>query len=206
MRQLLFVLCLIPLLAGCPATDDSAAGETSSASFNPSEPIPAEGPLLNYDKLRLGMDSLALSQVYNAPQGKGDGFNRVIQQYGDVAHHIINFDLEEGQPLRRIVATFYRDRLYIIVDRREGINKAQRDEWFDGVVAEYGDEYEAPLPNSQWVWGAGESVSLTFTQDNASADFMTANVVLEHTPTRDAAHDYLELWEQEHPGEVPAVN
>jgi hypothetical protein len=196
-------LCgLLLALAGCPTPDESGGGSAGSTGFRPSEPIPAEHPLLGYDRLWLGMDSLALSQAYNAPQGRGDGFNRVIQQYGDVAHHIINFDREEGQPLRRIVASLFRDRMYIIVDRREGISLAQRDEWFAGLVEQYGEEYETILPTSQWSWGDKDGVLLTFTQDNASADLMTANVVLEHAPTRSAAHDYLELWEKEHPEDV----
>lgn len=199
---LLALLCV--LLTGCPAKDQSTTKDDSASagSFNPSEPIPADNPLLHYDKLWLGMDSLAMSQVYNAPQGKGAGFNRVIQQFGDVAHHIINFDPKEGQPLRRIVASFYRDQLYIIVDRREGITKEQRDEWFNSLVEAYGDKYDTILPTSQWSWGDKKGVLLTFTQDNASENYMTANVVLEHKPTREAAHEYLAAWEEAHPGQA----
>jgi len=199
---LLVVLCM--LFAGCPVQDKPTEKEdtASTGSFNPSAPIPAENPLTHYDKLWLGMDSLAMSQAYNAPQGKGAGFNRVIQQFGDVAHHIINFDPEQGQPLRRIVASFYRDQLYIIVDRREGITKEQRDEWFDSLVAAHGDKYQTVLPTSQWSWGDKDGVMLTFTQDNASENLMNANVVLEHGPTRKAAHDYLVAWEEAHPDEA----
>ncbi len=207
MRYLLALIALILLATGCPKQDtehagDAAADEQFKASIRPSEPIPEDSPLKEYAGLHLGMSGFEISQAYNAPQGKGDGFSRVVEFFGDVHHHRIDFERGEGEPGRVITAYMFRDELYILVDRREGFTKEHRDSWFDECVANYGEGYETILPNSQWSWGSVDSVMLTFTQDNASEDYMNGNVVLEHKPTREAAHNYLADWESRNPEAV----
>ena len=191
-------------LAGCPAPkeDTKQAADSATepaASINPGSPIPTDNSYQEYAGIYLGMGTVELSQVYNAPKGQGDGFTRVIEYFGDVQNHIITFEQVEGEPERRIVASLYRDELFIMVDRRDWITIAQRDSWWDEMVADYGDGYETVLPLSQWSWGDRDGVLLTFTQDNASEALMTANVVLKHIPTREAAHNYSVIWHEENP-------
>jgi len=194
---------LLMLSSGCPSqernTEKPAGQET--AAFIPSEPIPIEHPLLDYAGLWLGMNSVDISQAYSAPEGLGDGFTRGIERYGDVAHHTIRFDLAEGEPRRKIIAAFFRDQLYFIVDRREGLTSAQGEQWFQELKEAYGENPQMTIGGAQWIWGDGDGVSLTYTQDNASETYMTATVVLVHQPTRTAAHNYLIAWEEKHPVE-----
>ena len=200
--RLLALTSALALLTGCPpASEESAGGgdKDTGLTLTPTEPIPTEHPLLAYGGLWLGMNAVDISQAYNAPEGLGDGFTRGIERYGDVAHHTIRFDLVEGEPRRKIVASLYRDQLYFVVDRREGFNAEQARAWLEQCVADYGEDRRMTIGGAQWVWGSDEGVSLTFTQDNASEDYMNGTVVLKHEPTRRAAHDYLVVWEEEHP-------
>ena len=194
-------ILMLALVAGCPADGESKGGADSQPpqGLNPAQPIPEDNPYLEYAKLRLGMSAVDIAQVYNAPKGQGDGFTRVIEYHGDVHHHIIDFDAAEDREKRRIIASFYRDELYLIVDDRDWMTLEHRDAWWDELVALYGGDFEAVLRSSQWSWGDKESVLLTFTQDNASEKLMNGNVVLQHTPTWEAAHKFLEYWEAEHP-------
>lgn len=188
--------------AGCPRKDPAA----DAARFKPSAPLPASGALLSYDKLRLGMNAVELSQVYNAPEGRGEGFARVIAPYDAVAQHFITFDQQPGQPARRMICAFYRDQLYLLVDRREGLSAAQAQAWYDECRAAYGNPARETVAGAQWRWEMEGGVTLTFTQDNASPEYLLANVVLVHEPTRAAAHEYLAMWEKEHPqAEKPAA-
>ncbi len=202
----LFALPVILATVGCPAPQedakpakDVAADTTQDASINPASPIPTDNPYQTYAGLYLGMGTVELSQIYNAPKGLGDGFTRVIEHFGDVQNHIIEFEQAEGEPARKIVASLYRDELFILVDRQDWVTSEQRDAWWDEMLADYGEDYETVLPTSQWSWGDREGVLLTFTQDNATEELMTANVVLKHIPTREAAHNYSVIWHEENP-------
>jgi hypothetical protein len=215
----LLVATALLACAGCPKppAEDSGTGQTGSqasatrggtssteekaGTFEPSEPIPTEGALLSYAGLKLGMSSAELAQVYNAPEGRGKDFDRIIASYDAVAQHFITFDARPGQPQRRLIAAFYRDRLYWIVDRREGLTAAQAKAWYDECAKAYGPPARESVPGAQWTWEQAGGVKLTFTQDNASETAMTANVVLVHQPTQTAAHAYLAEWEAAHPQE-----
>lgn len=203
--RLLWTVVALLALAGCPAPQEDAkarpADNEAEASINPSPPIPPDNPYLAYAGLYLGMGAMELSQIYNAPTGQGDGFTRVIEHFGNVINHIIQFDKVEGEPDRKIVASLYRDKLFILVDRREWVTIEQRDSWWDEMVADYGEDYETVLPTSQWSWGDRDGVLLTFTQDNATEELMTCNVVLKHIPTREAAHNYSLQWHEENPSD-----
>lgn len=206
MRISLTIFCFSVLLLLCGCPPDVKSGNRAAkqpiqpeAELNPSQPIPSESSYLEYAGLRLGMGALELSQVYNAPKGRGDGFARVIEYFGDVHNHIIEFDRQDGEPKRKMIASLYRDRLYIVVDSREWINPEQRDNWWAELIEKYGSDYKTILPSSQWSWGDPDGVLITFTQDNASEKLMNCNVVLEHKPTRVAAHNYNVWWDQNHP-------
>jgi hypothetical protein len=208
---LALALCL--LACGCPQRDKLATGETGAAAqpaavkpsttaqadpatkLNPTLPIPADEPLAEYAGLKLGMNSVELAQVYPAPEGRGETYSRVIEDYGDVQHHIIAFDVREGEPERRIVASLYRDQLYLIIDRRDGVNAAQLEAWRSECFAKYGKACTETINGAQWTWKGKDSVSLTFTQDNSAPDYQDAHVIVAHQPTQDSAHAYLELRE-----------
>jgi len=183
------------------ARGGTSSTEEQADTVDPSEPIPAESALLSYGGLKLGMSSAELSQVYNAPEGRGKDFDRIIAPYDAVAQHFITFDAKPGEPQRRLIAAFYRDKLYWIVDRREGLSAAQAKAWYDECVKAYGPPLRESVPGAQWSWEQAGGVKLTFTQDNASETAMNANVVLVHQPTQTAAHDYLAKWEEAHPQE-----
>jgi hypothetical protein len=197
------VLCLGLLQAGCPRSQGSVetnnVSHASPMNVPPVPVIPEDSPLVEHAELKLGMDQLTISQVYNAPEGVGDGFTRVLEPYAAVVHHIIRFDLNEGEPERRIVASFYHDRLYLIVDRRDGLTGEQAAAWFAECVERYGEEHRETVAGAQWVWEGDSGEMVTFTQDNASEKNMSANLVVEHVPTRGAAHTYLEQWAAANP-------
>jgi hypothetical protein len=181
------LLVLALLLVACPAKKETV----DTAQFQPSVPIPEDSALTHYENLHLGMSNLEISQVYNAPDGKGKGFRRGIEDYDDARNHIIEFDQAKGAPKRRIVLRVYQDKLALIVDRRDQLNAKQAADWFASLKKAYGQPTEQ-LPGAQWVWGKPGEVNLTYTQDNHSAENMSANVVLRHDPTYDASRRYLE--------------
>lgn len=201
MRLRRFVLAAIAaLLCGCPARQNDAGAGAEAARLIPSAPLPEAHPLLVYGKLRLGMSSLEISQAYNAPQGKGDGFTRVIEDFGDAKNQIIQFaPLQGSEERRRIVMRVYRDQVCMIVDRRDNITPAQADKWFEELKAQYGGEPRMTVAGAQWSWGEKGGLLLTFTRDNYSAESLSANVVLVHEPSYEASLEYTALWLKEHP-------
>ena len=200
-------LWLLALLTGCPSGGAKSAASQNPSSTKPdasqtqqpSAAIPADEPLCKYAGLRLGMNSLELAQVYNAPEGRGAGFTRVLTQYDAVAQHYIDFDQKDGEPARRLIAVFYRDQLYWIIDRRDKISAKQAEEWRAACIKDYGQPSAENVPGAQWSWDGKGGVKLVFTQDNASADRMSANLVLVHEPTQAAAREYLSAWAAAHP-------
>jgi hypothetical protein len=188
-------LLLLPtlLLAGCPAKGD--ASKDAAAELQPSATLPADSPLLKYGDLRLGMSNLDVAQVYNAPDGKGKGFTRGVEEYGDVRNQIITFDPAKGRAERRLVLRLYQDKLAKLVDRRDGLSVKDAEAWRAELTKAYGPPARESLPGAQWVWG-DDALALTFTQDNNSTGLMSANVVLEHTPTYAASVRYLEWRER----------
>lgn len=206
---LLLVLGVLSLAAGCPVAEDDTAdgvsvGETAAAeeaSFDPAEPIPAEHPLIEYAGLKLGMSSVALSQVYNAPDGYGEGFTRVLERHGSSVNQIITFDPAEDGTERTLTCALYRDQLFLIVDRREGLSAEKATEWRAQVAEQFRLEAEETLPEAQWYWGRGHDVEAVFTQDNTTPSMMTANLVIMHRPTRKAWHAYNEAYDARHAGE-----
>ena len=201
---LLLLLLLTLNLSACvqpkKADDKDSSGKLDSAKYQPSEPIPAEGDLLHYDGLTLGMSTLELSQIYNAPDGKGDGFYRGFQDYDSVQTHVIEFERpDDSGPRRTLTLSFYRDQLYIIVDRIEGISAQQADDWLAKLTDLYGPDPHETVSSVQWTWGEPDGSFLVFTRDNSSELSMTANVVLEHKPTGEAAYYYQRDWEQRNP-------
>lgn len=204
MRSCAILLALAMLcLCGCrqPEEGEKSKAEALKESFQPSEPIPAEGALLHYDGLRLGMSTLELSQVYNAPEGKGEGFYRGYQDYDSVQTHVVEFERpDDSGPRRVLTLSFYRDQLYVIVDRIEGLSAEQVDEWQQRMEEIYGEPAEETVAGAQWTWGDEGGLQMVFTRDNSSDSSMTANVVLEHKPTGRAAYNYLAEWEKRNPG------
>ena len=197
------------LVCGCPADQASEADSQTSAAataatavsdpsdrLTPALPIPADEPLAEYAGLHLGMNSVELAQAYPAPEGWGEGYTRVIEDYGDVQHHIIAFDIIADEPERRIVASLYRDRLYLIIDRRDGVNAEQLEAWREECFTLYGKDCTETINGAQWTWTGKDGVSLAFTQDNSAPDYMDAHVIVNHEPTQEAAHAYLQLREQ----------
>lgn len=200
-RLLPLTLAALAFLCACPARDSGQADQPpASAGLTPVEPIPADGPLLAYGKLRLGMSNFDISQAYNAPRGRGEGFTRVIEDYGDAKNQIIEFDATEGSPEQhRIVMRVYRDQACMIVERRDNITPAQADAWFEDLKSQYGSEPRMTVAGAQWSWGEKAGVLLTFTRDNYSADSLSANVVLLHHPTYEASLNYTAAWLKQHP-------
>ncbi len=197
------------LLCGCPAGEPESSAPAATAGITPApvaadttarltpaQPIPADEPLAQYAGLTLGMSSVELAQVYPAPEGRGEGYSRIIEDYGDVQHHIIAFTVAAGQPERRLVASLYRDQLYLIIDRRDGVNGAQIAAWREECFAAYGKECVETINGAQWSWPGQDGVNLAFTQDNSAPDYMDAHIIVAHQPTQAAAHAYLELREQ----------
>jgi hypothetical protein len=202
--RLLIPLIMLLSLSACPqpreAGTDKSAAEAGNPLFQPSMPIPAEGALLHYDGLTLGMSTLELSQIYNAPDGQGEGFFRGFQDYESVQTHVIEFEREdELGPRRTLTLSFYRDQLYVVVDRIEGISAVQTDEWFARLEQLYGAGPAETVASAQWTWGDKDSILMAFTRDNSSELSMTANIVLEHKPTGEAAYAYLQEWEKRNP-------
>ncbi len=196
---------LVLLVQACPRDGGSGAQVGGPrAALAPAAPIPTADALATYDKLKLGMSELELSQVYNAPDGRGDGFVRVLQRYEAVSVHTIEFEVKPGQPTRKLLLEFYRDQLCRIVDRQDGLSAEQAEKWLAGCKLLYGPPAEEPIPGGQWSWGRPDSVELTYTQDNASTASMSANVVVAHHPTLAAAQAFLQEWEAAHPQEPPA--
>jgi hypothetical protein len=199
------LLAAITLLAvACPHASDESRGSSTRDALASSAPIPLDSPLCKYETLKLGMSEFDLAQVYNAPEGKGQGFTRVLQRYDPVSIHTIKFDAAAGQPTRVMLLEFYRDQLCRIVDRRDALSGKQTAAWLAECKQRYGEPTAQPVPGAQWSWGAKDSVLLTFTQDNASENSMSANVVLAHQPTLDTAQNALVEWEKEHPEQPPA--
>ncbi|MDQ3024300.1 MAG: hypothetical protein M3R04_07975 [bacterium] len=192
MQRLLLLATFGLLLAGCPDGKNAAA---DVAALQPSSAIPAEDALLKHESLRLGMSNLEIGQAYNAPEGKGKGFTRGVEEFGDARNHIIDFYEVDGQPQRKIVLRVYQDKLALIVDRRDGLTEKQAKEWFDRLKKAYGPPKSETLSGVQWVWGEKDSISLTFSQDNNSPTDMSANVVLKHAPTYEASERYTEYRE-----------
>jgi len=156
-------------------------------------------PLLAWANLRLGMSGVEISQAYNAPEGRGDSFTRVLQQFGASVTQVITFDREEGQPKRTITCGMYRDELFMIVDRREGYTLEQANAWFAECLEKYGDGFTETVAGAQWQWSSAQGIQATFTQDNASDSYMTCTLVVEHLPTREAWHAYNDEWDERHP-------
>lgn len=194
----LLPLCTLLMLAGCPPREDTPPEGQGEASV-PGEPLPVRGKLLDYGGLRLGMSSVEIAQVYNAPDGKGDGFQRVIQDFDGVQHHFIKFDTAEGEPLRKLVLALLRDELYMIVDRRDALSPAQAEAWRAELAEQYGAHDLMSIGDAQWRWGPENGVELIFTQDNAGETVLSAHVVLSFQPYADAAYGYLEDWQRAHP-------
>jgi hypothetical protein len=179
-------------LAGCPTQQKQPV----PSDLQPAAQIPAEDPLLKYENLRLGMSNFEVAQVYNAPEGKGKGFTRVVEEYDDARNHIIEFEAGQGQPRRRIVLRVYQDKLAKMVDRQDGLTEKQAAEWLMRLKQSYGEPRSETLNGAQWVWGDPAGISLTYTQDNSSATNISANVVLVHAPTYDASERYTAYREQ----------
>jgi len=209
------VLCALAT-AGCDdkaetggAADDSAsqAGSAVGAEFQPARPIPNMHPWLSWARLRLGMSSFDLSQAYNAPEGRGDGFIRVSQNFGAAVNHFITFDRpvneagekDEDAPLRKLVCAFYRDELFRLIDRREGIDAAAVEVFFNECAEKFGDGYLETLGGAQWTWrDEEEDITVTFTQDNASEKLMTAQLEITHMPSWRAWQAYNRDWAAKH--------
>jgi hypothetical protein len=192
----IFPLFLLLLVAnGCPQEEPPA--EDESAALQPTERIPEQHRLLTYDSLRLGMSNFEVAQVYNAPEGKGDGFTRGVEEYGDVRNQVITFDKKDGWPDRKLVLRLYQDKLAKLVDRRDRLATKQVDEWRAQLIKTYGQPADETLPGAQWTWGEPGELTLIFTQDNQPDGQQSANVVLEHTPTYAASVRYLE-WRVKH--------
>jgi hypothetical protein len=193
------------LLAGCPPHSKTDKPADPVAPPPAAAVLPAHGRLLGYDKLHLGMSSFDIAQVYNAPEGQGKGFKRLIQDFGDVQHHIVTFDAAASQPQRKLVLALLRDELYELVERRDGLTAEQAAAWRGEVVKRYGPPAAESIPGAQWSWGPENGVSLTFTQDNASDKYMSANVVIIFKPYADLAYQYLADWQKAHPdfGKTP---
>lgn len=187
--------CLI-LVAGCPR--GGSGGGVVRDALTPASAIPVNSALAKYDKLKLGMSEFELAQVYNAPEGRGDGFTRVLQRFDQVSIHTIDFDPAAGQPLRKLLLEFYRDQLCRVVDRRDGMSQNQATAWLNTCKQQYGPPTDEPVAGAQWSWGDGDSVLLSFTQDNASENSMSVNAVLVHQPTLTAAQNFLREWEAAH--------
>ena len=185
-RALILLACAA-LLCACPhkPSDDLAQ------HLQPTATIPQSSPLLTYDSFHLGMSNLEVAQKFNAPSGKGKGFKRGVEDYGDVRNQIIDFDPLKGQPMRRVVLRLYQDKLAKLVDRRDHLSGKQAAEWLAALKKTYGAPKAETLPGAEWLWGDPQELSLTYTQDNRSPSDMTATVVLEHKPTADAAENYL---------------
>ena len=189
---ILVLLAAVLTITGCPSSEE---GGGADSGFEPSAPIPAQGPLLSWADLTLGMSSFEISQVYNAPEGRGEDFTRVLKEYGSSMTQLIEFDRAEGEPERAITCALYRDQLFMLVDRREGLSAEQAEELRQQCIALFGEPVDEPVPGAQWSWGGRDGVLATFTQDNASELYMSANLVIEHVPTRTAWHAYNAAWE-----------
>lgn len=200
MRLWPLALAALLLLCACPARREAAQDHANQQGLDPAAPLPSDSPLLAYDKLHLGMSNLDISQAYNAPNGKGDGFTRVIEDYGDAKNQIIQFAAAKDSPeQRRIVMRVYRDQACMIVDRRDNITPAQADAWFEALKKQYGAEPRMTVAGAQWSWGEKDGILLTFTRDNYSETSLSANVVLVHRPTYEASTNYTAAWLKEHP-------
>jgi len=201
----LMIIALAGLLAsGCVEDNGTAGsgatgGSSTASRFTPTSEIPNIDPMLNWAKLRLGMGGVDISQVYNAPEGVGEGFTRVQQHFGSSINHIIAFVPEETGVKRAMTLALYRDKLFMIIDRREGMSAEQADEWYAEVAEMYEGEPLENIGGAQYIWGDEDNIMATFTRDNASDKYMTCTFVLEHIPTRDAWHGYNEQWEKDHP-------
>lgn len=188
-------------LASCPKPHEHSQ-DPDPAAFKPSAPIPGDNPLTRYDKLWLGMTALDVAQQYNAPEGEGSGFSRVIQDFGAIQNHVIDFnpaDTEHPEKTRRMVLRLYRDVLCVLVDRREGLSAAEAEAWHQELVKQYGEDSVETVAGAQWSWGSELGVLLTFTQDNGPEGDIKANVVLEHKPTLAASKEYALAYEKVHP-------
>lgn len=170
------------------------------SEYAPAEPIPAADPLASYDGLRLGMSNLELAQAYNAPEGRGDGFTRGVEEFGDARNHMIRFDSTDTEPRRRIVVRIYRDELTKLVDRRDGLSVQAAQAWLDELRATYGSDAVETIGDAQWTWGSADGIQLVYTRDNAPTGGISANVVLVHHPSHDASVRYIEAWERENAG------
>lgn len=216
-RSLIAALALALVAAGCRKGDESSGSATASASeaggavgadFQPARPIPSMHPWLSWAKLRLGMSSLELSQVYNAPEGRGDGFTRVQQYFGAAVNQYITFDrpagedgkADENAPLRKLICAFYRDQLFRLIDRREGISADEARQFHDECTDKFGVDCAETIGGAQWIWrDDAEDITVTFTQDNASEQHMTAQLEICHMPTWRAWQAYNRDWAEKHP-------
>ena len=200
LRLLILATLSAFLVTGClddqVADGSTANGKVSASDYVPSAEIPGMHPLLTWADMRLGMSNFDISQVYNAPEGYGDGFTRVLEHYGSSTNQIITFEQAEGGPKRTITCALYRDKLFLIVDRREGLTGEQVTAWFTECQELFGAEFQETVAGAQWSWGEKDNILASFTQDNASEDYMNANLVIEHRPTKDAWHAYNTAWEE----------
>jgi len=147
---ILVLLAAVLTITGCPSSEE---GGGADSGFEPSAPIPAQGPLLSWADLTLGMSSFEISQVYNAPEGRGEDFTRVLKEYGSSMTQLIEFDRAEGEPERAITCALYRDQLFMLVDRREGLSAEQAEELRQQCIALFGEPVDEPVPGAQWSWG-----------------------------------------------------
>jgi hypothetical protein len=191
-----WLVLLVLLLSGCPQEPASQA-----VPKEPAVPaIPADDALADYDKLRLGISSLEIARAYPAPDGKGEGYTRVIEDYDSVENHIIQFEAA-GALQRRMILRVYRDQLVKLVDRRDGLTSSAVDAWFAELTSQYGEGYTVVRPGVQWSWGDSAAVLLTFTRDNASEADESANVVIEHRASYEASVEYLRMRKEHASGE-----
>ncbi|MBN2081655.1 hypothetical protein JW859_05535 [bacterium] len=194
------LICL--MVAACPRDSDTrepAQSAAAAAAFDPAKPIPAMHPWLSWADLRLGMSNFDLSQVYNAPEGYGNGFTRTQQYFGQAVNQYINFDEVEGEPVRKLICALYRDKLFRLVDRREGVSAEQAAAWLDECKAQFGDEPVETIGGAQWTWrDEAEDITVTFTQDNAGEQCMTAQLEITHMPTFVAWQAYNRDWGEKH--------
>jgi hypothetical protein len=197
--SILLALAAALLAGGCP--DETPPGEVSSADYPPTAEIPEGNKYADYAQLSLGMDSVGISQAYNAPDGQGEGFTRVIQDFGENHNHLINFDRGEGEPERRMVVRVYRDEIVRIIDRRDEMSNAQADAWLAELKRTYGEDCEEVIPLVQWSWGSAEGVMLTFSRDREDDGNESAFVEVIHKPGYEASLAYARAWDALHGGE-----
>ena len=199
----LLLLAGLLLAAGCVDEQESSgasqAGSASEEQFQPTMAIPNMHPWLAWADLRLGMNNFDLSQAYNAPEGRGEGFTRVQQYFGAAVNQYITFDQAEDEPVRKLICALYRDELFRLVDRREGVNAESAAAWLAECTQQFGEEPAETIGGAQWIWRDEEQdITVSFTQDNAGDEYMTAQLEITHMPTYTAWQAYNRDWGEKH--------